>query len=129
MNCIKHKTLNMKYSFLIALLICSFQLTAQDVFVKKADSTKNETNVSIRLRCRSILNYESPLFVIDNNIIQRGKNDEIINQLDLSKVKSMSVLKGASATALYGAAGAAGVIIITTKDKCEDKVIAGEKCF
>ena len=36
--------------------------------------------------------------------------------IDPSTVKTMSVLKGAAATALYGSRGANGVILITTKD-------------
>ena len=50
-----------------------------------------------------------PLFVVDGMILT---DIDFINPYD---VKSVSVLKDASATAIYGARGANGVVIITTK--------------
>ncbi|MEI6950308.1 TonB-dependent receptor [Paraflavisolibacter sp. H34] len=51
-----------------------------------------------------------PLYVIDNIIV--GKSD--FDNLDPSMVEDISILKDASA-AIYGAAGAKGVVLITTK--------------
>lgn len=51
-----------------------------------------------------------PLYVIDGIIVTRNDFDAI----DPSMVENMSILKDASA-AIYGAAGAKGVILITTK--------------
>ncbi len=53
----------------------------------------------------------SPLFVIDG-FIQESAN---YNSLNPSDIESIEVLKDASATAIYGARGANGVIIVTTK--------------
>ena len=53
----------------------------------------------------------SPLYVMDGFIIDNF-NPSLI---DPSDIESMSVLKDASATAIYGVRGANGVIIITTK--------------
>lgn len=53
----------------------------------------------------------SPLYVLDGFIVENF-NPSII---DPSDIESMSVLKDASATAIYGVRGANGVIIITTK--------------
>ncbi|ALJ04472.1 hypothetical protein APS56_04655 [Pseudalgibacter alginicilyticus] len=53
----------------------------------------------------------SPLYVMDGFIIENF-NPSIV---DPSDIESMSVLKDASATAIYGVRGANGVIIITTK--------------
>ena len=53
----------------------------------------------------------SPLYVMDGFIIENF-NPGLI---DPSDIESMSVLKDASATAIYGVRGANGVIIITTK--------------
>ncbi len=50
-----------------------------------------------------------PLYVIDG--IQGGS----INDLNPNDIESMEVLKDASSTAIYGALGANGVIIVTTK--------------
>ena len=59
----------------------------------------------------------TPLFVIDglpmdNSVTGRGDPLSFINPQD---IESMDVLKDASATAIYGARGANGVVIITTK--------------
>ena len=53
----------------------------------------------------------SPLYVMDGFIIENF-NPGLI---DPSDIESMSVLKDASATAIYGVRGANGVVIITTK--------------
>lgn len=50
----------------------------------------------------------SPLVLVDG--VERSMND-----LDMNEVESISVLKDASATAVYGVKGANGVILITTK--------------
>lgn len=54
----------------------------------------------------------SPLIVIDDVPMSQ---DYDINMLNPSDVKSLDVLKGASATAIYGSRAAGGVIMITTK--------------
>lgn len=66
-------------------------------------------NIIIRGRS-SINSTNSPLWVVDGVIV--GNSDPKLNPND---VASISVLKDASATALYGNRGANGVIIITTK--------------
>ena len=62
-----------------------------------------------RIRGVGTLNNADPLFVVDGMIL----ND--ISFLNPQDVASVSVLKDASATAIYGARGANGVIIVTTK--------------
>ncbi len=62
-----------------------------------------------RIRGVGTLNNADPLFVVDGMIL----ND--IAFLNPQDVQSVSVLKDASATAIYGARGANGVIIVTTK--------------
>lgn len=59
----------------------------------------------------SITQDNSPLYVIDGFPIENPDN----SVLDPSVIESIDVLKDASATAIYGARGANGVIIITTK--------------
>jgi TonB-linked SusC/RagA family outer membrane protein len=69
------------------------------------------TDPVIRLRGnRSIGASNDPLFVIDGIPTNDGTN--MINPND---VQSIEVLKDASATAIYGARGANGVILVTTK--------------
>ncbi|MEM7571742.1 MAG: TonB-dependent receptor [Bacteroidota bacterium] len=62
-----------------------------------------------RIRGIGTLNDADPLFVVDGMIV----ND--INFINPRDVESVSVLKDASSTAIYGARGANGVIIVTTK--------------
>ncbi len=62
----------------------------------------------ILIRGRSTWNNASPLVLIDG--VERTLND-----IDPETVKSISVLKDASATAVFGVKGGNGVILITTK--------------
>ncbi|MCY3997729.1 MAG: TonB-dependent receptor [Flavobacteriaceae bacterium] len=67
--------------------------------------------VSVQIRGgNSITGDNSPLYVLDGFPISGG-----IDFLNPSDVQSIDILKDASATAIYGARGANGVIIITTK--------------
>ena len=59
----------------------------------------------------SITQDNSPLYVIDGFPVE-DPNNNLINPAD---IESIEVLKDASSTAIYGARGANGVIIITTK--------------
>ena len=65
-------------------------------------------NISIRGE-NTINNSTQPLVVID------GLMGGDINSINPNDIQSMDVLKDASSTAIYGARGANGVIIITTK--------------
>lgn len=59
----------------------------------------------------------------DNNPYDYGNTAQ---DIDPQNIKSMSVLKGAAASALYGQRGANGVILITTKDGSGQKGIGVE---
>jgi TonB-linked SusC/RagA family outer membrane protein len=70
-----------------------------------------DANSAIRIRGVATINGSAnPLYVVDG--VQVGTN---VNFLNPSDVASIEILKDASATAIYGAAGANGVIMITTK--------------
>ncbi|PYF75033.1 SusC/RagA family TonB-linked outer membrane protein [Pedobacter nutrimenti] len=69
------------------------------------------SDASIRIRGIGSINASNePLYVVDG-IPYTGS----INAINASDVQSISVLKDAAASALYGSRGANGVIIITTK--------------
>ncbi len=72
-------------------------------------SPGSSPNILIRGRS-SINSTNAPLWVVDGVIM--GNNDPKLNPND---IESLSVLKDASATALYGNRGANGVILVTTK--------------
>ena len=63
----------------------------------------------IRIRGISSFGNNSPLVIID------GVQTSSTNSINPNDIESMNILKDASSAAIYGARGAAGVIIITTK--------------
>lgn len=74
--------------------------------------------VSVQIRGLTSFTSSNPLYVIDGIQIEVGGASEGVNPLaalNPSEIESMDVLKDASATAIYGAKGTDGVIIITTK--------------
>lgn len=62
----------------------------------------------IYIRGKGTWNNAQPLILVDG--IERR-----MNEVDVSEVESVSVLKDASATAVFGVKGAEGVILVTTK--------------
>ena len=58
----------------------------------------------------SLAGSQEPLYIIDGAIIEGGLSD-----LNVDDIESIEVVKGASASALYGSRAGNGVIVITTK--------------
>lgn len=102
---------------------------------KVAGVTINETggagstiNVVIR-GAKSLSNDNQPLYVVDgvpmfnsaNNVGGFGNGNSTVDfgnavsDIDPESIESVSILKGASATALYGSRASNGVVLITTK--------------
>ena len=76
-----------------------------------------DAQMSIRVRGGgSITQSNEPLFIVD------GFPVESISDIPPTDIESIDVLKDASSTAIYGARGANGVIIVTTKSGKEGKV-------
>jgi len=88
-------------------------------------------NAKIQIRGISTMNSTNnqPIFVIDGVILENSISNasadwsasaddygNILKNLNPDDYKSVSVLKGAAATALYGSRGINGVILITSKD-------------
>jgi len=78
------------------------------------------------IRGISSLNNQSPLYIVDGTPINNAAGSVTGNtrsfdsgngiaDVDPNNIESMTVLKGAAASALYGSRAAQGVIIITTK--------------
>jgi len=74
-------------------------------------------DASLYIRGRSTWVNASPLYIVD------GVERENFTQVDANEVESISILKDASATAVYGVRGANGVLIISTKRGKEQKPI------
>ena len=92
---------------------------------------------TVRVRGVSSFNYADPLYVIDGIPVEEGgrgatpdaTNDptrrtpvNLFTIINPNDIESITVLKDASATAVYGVRGANGVILITTKSGKKGKV-------
>ncbi|MET0300140.1 MAG: TonB-dependent receptor, partial [Flavitalea sp.] len=76
-----------------------------------------QTNIRIR-GFSSISATSNPLYIVDGVALPMGSQSSNSNAIDFinpSDIASVEVLKDASATAIYGARGANGVILVTTK--------------
>ena len=88
----------------------ALQGAAAGVMVTQQDGAP-DANAAIRIRGVGTINGDaSPLYVVDG--VQVGTNANFVNPSDIERIE---ILKDASATAIYGSAGANGVIMITTK--------------
>ncbi|RIV27099.1 TonB-dependent receptor [Fibrisoma montanum] len=74
---------------------------------------------TVRIRGFSSINSSNnPLYVVDGVQLPVGNQNQFTNAIDFinpNDIVSVEVLKDASSTAIYGARGANGVILITTK--------------
>ncbi|QEE51425.1 DUF3520 domain-containing protein [Flavobacterium alkalisoli] len=66
--------------------------------------------------------YNPPLYVIDGMPV----DEETAKTINANDIASVTILKNASATSLYGARGANGVVILTTKTGTSDIEISDE---
>ena len=81
-------------------------------------TTEGSPDADIKIRVRrggSLSQDNSPLYIVD------GFPVESISDISPSEIESIDVLKDASSTAIYGARGANGVIIVTAKSGYEGK--------
>ena len=76
----------------------------------------SEANITIRGN-NSLTQSSAPLYVIDGF----PSESSMALSLNSADIESIDILKDASATAIYGARGANGVIVITTKQGVEGK--------
>lgn len=91
-------------------------------------STSGQPGAAADVRIRgvgSISAGSSPLYVIDGIIVERGQfardvfdiaqGNDILSNLNPNDIENVTILKDATALALYGSRGGNGVIVITTK--------------
>ena len=109
------------------------QSTAQDALVGKIAGVNVVTSsgapgsgATIRIRSGASLSASNdPLIVIDgvpvdNSTIEGGGN--ILGAINPNDIETFTVLKDASATAIYGSRASNGVIVITTKKGSDGKI-------
>jgi TonB-linked SusC/RagA family outer membrane protein len=78
-----------------------------------ATTSEGSPDAEVRVRVRggmSITNDNSPLYIVDGVQVENA-----LNTLSPQDIQTIDVLKDAAATAIYGARGANGVVVITTK--------------
>jgi len=78
------------------------------VISKPSGQPQSGYNITIR-GISSITAGSNPLFIVD------GVPTTSMNQIEPGDIENMTILKDASAAAIYGASGANGVVLITTK--------------
>ncbi|MFD2718682.1 SusC/RagA family TonB-linked outer membrane protein [Hymenobacter monticola] len=102
-------------------------LTGRLAGVQLTSSEGSPGNPDVQVRVRgggSITQDNSPLYVVDGIQIENA-----LSVLAPQDIASVDVLKDASATAIYGARGANGVIIITTKKGSEGRTTVSYNGF
>lgn len=65
----------------------------------------------VRIRGISTINDSNPLYIVDGMPSENG-----IDYINPTDIESVEVLKDAASAAIYGARGANGVVLVTTKD-------------
>ncbi|WP_343592085.1 TonB-dependent receptor [Flavobacterium sp.] len=89
-------------------------------------SAEGSPDADIRIRVRgggSLTQDASPLIIVDGFPINS------MNDISSSDIDSMTVLKDAASTAIYGSRGANGVILITTKKGKDGKIAVNFNMF
>jgi len=73
--------------------------------------TRPDGKTSINFRGPGNLGKSEPLYIIDGAIV----SDSFFNNLDPNSIESVSFLKDAASSAIYGSRAAYGVVLVTTK--------------
>jgi TonB-linked SusC/RagA family outer membrane protein len=83
-------------------------------------AAEGSPNADVQIRIRgggSITQDNSPIYIVDGMQVENA-----LNVLSPQDIESIDVLKDAAATAIYGARGANGIVIITTKGGRQQKL-------
>jgi len=92
-----------------------------------ATTSEGSPDANVRVRIRggmSITGSNDPLYVIDGVQVENG-----LSAINPQDIQTIDVLKDAAATSIYGARGANGVIIITTKSGKPGRTIVSYNAF
>jgi TonB-dependent starch-binding outer membrane protein SusC len=92
-----------------------------------ATTSEGSPDSEVRIRVRggmSITGDNSPLYIVDGVQVENG-----LTAISPQDIQSIDVLKDAAATAIYGARGANGVILITTKSGRQGKTVISYNGF
>ncbi|MAJ52254.1 MAG: hypothetical protein CMB82_11685 [Flammeovirgaceae bacterium] len=92
----------------------ALQGTTTGVFINQNSGQAGRDNVTIRIRGISTLNNSNPLVLVDGV-------EAPLNNINPTDIESMTVLKDAASSAIYGSRAANGVVLITTKRGSKDQ--------
>ncbi|NDV83234.1 TonB-dependent receptor [Bacteroides sp. 51] len=81
-----------------------------------SNSGQPGSDSKIRIRGTGTVNNTDPLYIIDGMPSESG-----INHINPSDIESIEILKDAASAAIYGARGANGVVLVTTKKGTKGK--------
>ncbi len=91
--------------------------------VSQSSAPGASLNVTVR-GGTSITQSTKPLYIVDGFTM-----DDALTNLDANDIETIDVLKDASATAIYGARGSNGIIVITTKSAAKGKTKVDYNAF
>ncbi len=95
----------------------SGQVAGVSIVSGSGEIGSDDSNSSIQIRgVTSVFAGNDPLYVVD------GIPQESDPGLPSSEIQSIDILKDAASAAVYGTRGAAGVILITTKNKAQEEL-------
>lgn len=83
--------------------------------VSQSGAPGADVNITVR-GGTSITQSTTPLYIVDGFEMENA-----LQQIDINDIETIDIMKDASATAIYGARGANGVIIITTKSARKER--------
>ena len=92
----------------ITSVATALQGTTSGVFINQNSGQAGRDDVIIRIRGVGTLNNSNPLILIDGI-------EGPLNNINPSDVESITVLKDAASSAIYGSRAANGVVLVTTK--------------
>lgn len=95
----------------VANVTQALQGAAANVIIQRRSYNPNSENNNFNIRGISTITDNSPLFVIDGLVSEQS----VLNNLNPNDIESVSVLKDAGTSAIYGSRSSNGVILITTK--------------
>lgn len=95
----------------VANLTQALQGASGSLSIQQRSMNPNDNQMNINIRGISTINKNNPLVVIDGLV----SDESSINKLNPADIESVSVLKDAGTSAIYGSRSANGVLLITTK--------------
>ena len=109
----------------VTSLTNALQGTVPGLNIVSAPADIDKTQGTLSIRGKGSLGASAPLYVVDGVIITAAE----FNRINPQDVESISVLKDASACAIYGSRAAYGVILVTTKMGKSGKMVVNYNTF